>query len=441
MAEEKLPVFNLKAVVQETGVAAPKLRTWERRYGLPRPDRAPSGNRLYSRRDIETVRWLAARQSEGMTIGRAVALWRSLEEAGQDPLSEHIQPSPMQTKRETLERWREVWVAACLALDESAANAAFGQALTLAPPEVACVEVLGEGLTRIGEAWYQGHATVHQEHFASGLALRQVQALITDLFPPSRPDSLLVVCPPGEHHTFGPLLFTYLLRRAGWRAFYLGADLPVEEVTAAARRTAPRWVIATAAHLPTVVGIQALGLSLQDVGVPLAFGGRIFNRVPALRTRIHGYFLGEQMEEAPARLEEWAVRPPAPPTAVPVPETYRQAQIRYLEQEPFIGARVFALLLLQSPTRNLPDWLRDYFLSHIRAALILGDMGLADFCVDWLRGLRDGFSLPDGWVKPFLMAYRKGIEQHLGGDGAPILEWLDRHIDAEDASGNFQEMQ
>ncbi len=430
MAEEKTPVFNLKAVVQETGVAAPTLRTWERRYGLPCPRRTPSGRRLYSRRDIETVRWLAARQSEGMTIGQAVALWRSLEEAGQDPLARYprrpVEYSP--TEQEALERWRDAWVAACLAFDESAADAAFGQALAMFPPEVVCTEVLREGLFWIGEAWYRGDATVHQEHFASYLAARRVQALLSTLPPPSRPDLVLVVCPPGEHHAFSPLLLTYLLRRASWRVLYLGADLPVEETQAAVRRAAPRWVIATTCHLPPVVGIQALGTLLEDMGVPLAFGGRAFNQVPALQSRIRGHFLGERIEEAPARLEEWAVRPPLPPPPAPIPDAYRQAQIRYVDQEPFIRARVFALLPTQPLTRDLPDWLSDYTLAHIRAALMLGDMALADAYVDWLKGLRDGFSLPEGWVRLFLEAYRKGIERYLGPDGAPLTGWLERHI-------------
>lgn len=148
MAEERVPVFNLKAVVRETGVAAPTLRTWERRYGLPRPQRAPSGRRLYSRRDVETVRWLAQRLSEGMAIGQAVALWRSLEEAGKDPLAEHPSRSSerLPAEQEALERWRDAWVAACLAFDEAAADAAFGQALAVFPPEVVCTGVLREGL-------------------------------------------------------------------------------------------------------------------------------------------------------------------------------------------------------------------------------------------------------------------------------------------------------
>ncbi len=430
MNEERMPLFNLKVVVRETGVAAPTLRTWERRYGLPYPLRTSSGRRLYSRRDIETVRWLAARQAEGMTIGQAVALWRSLEEAGRDPLLEAPRTSPARSpaEQEALAQWREAWVAACLAFDESAADAAFGQALALVPPEVACTEVLREGLAQIGEAWYRGDATVHQEHFASNMAMRQIHTLLAATPPPSRPDPVLIVCPPGENHAFGPLLLTYLLRRAGWRSVYLGTSMPVEEAVSAARRAASRWIIAMAYHLPSVVGIQTLGLLLRGIRVLLAFGGPVFNRVPALRSRIVGHFLGERLEETPARLAEWTVHPPPPPSVSPVSGEYRHAQIAYLEQEWSIKTRVLSLLSVHPLTRDLPDWLPEYTFSHIRAALMLGDMALADAYVDWLRDLRDGFSLPEGWVAPFLEAYRKGIERYLGPDGAPLTDWLERQV-------------
>jgi len=440
MSEETKPIFNLKAVVRETGVGAHTLRTWERRYGFPCPKRTPSGRRLYSRRDIEAIRWLAARQSEGMTIGQAIALWRSLEEAGKDPLVKFRRAVWPSAEQEALARWRDAWVAACLAFDESAANAAFEQALALVPPEVACVEILREGLAQIGEAWYRGQASVHQEHFASHLATRRVQALLAAAPPPYRHDLVLVVCPPGENHAFGPLLLTYLLRRAGWRVVCLGADLPVEEAVAAVRRAAPRWVIANAYHLPPVVGIQALGSLLQEMGVPLAFGGRVFNQVPALCSRIAGHFLGERLEETPARLAEWLIHPPPPPTVSPVSEEYQQVRTFYLKQEWLIRIRALSLLYINPLTRNIPDWLPEYTFSHIRAALTLGDMALADAYVDWLRGLQDGLPLPEGWLRPFLEAYWKGIEQYLGPEGELLTGWLKRHMDVaskeENEAGN-----
>ena len=68
------PAFNLKVVLKETGLAADTLRAWERRYGLPAPNRTAGGHRLYSQRDIETIKWLMKRQEEGLSISRAVEI-------------------------------------------------------------------------------------------------------------------------------------------------------------------------------------------------------------------------------------------------------------------------------------------------------------------------------------------------------------------------------
>ena len=48
------PVYTIKTVVQETGIAPATLRAWERRYGVLSPGRSDGGYRLYSERDIAT---------------------------------------------------------------------------------------------------------------------------------------------------------------------------------------------------------------------------------------------------------------------------------------------------------------------------------------------------------------------------------------------------
>ncbi len=88
--------YNLKAVIHETGLNAETLRAWERRYGLPKPERTAGGHRLYSQHDIQMLNWLSARQKEGLSISRAVELWRTLESNGQDPLQREDQlPQPV----------------------------------------------------------------------------------------------------------------------------------------------------------------------------------------------------------------------------------------------------------------------------------------------------------------------------------------------------------
>src|SRR5512133_2753216 len=87
------PAFNLKVVLKETGIAADTLRAWERRYGLPMPQRSAGGHRLYSQRDIEIVKWLMKRQAEGLSISRAVDLWKEQLVSGSDPLAGSVPQS------------------------------------------------------------------------------------------------------------------------------------------------------------------------------------------------------------------------------------------------------------------------------------------------------------------------------------------------------------
>src|ERR1700682_116496 len=75
-----VPLFNTKAVVQQTGIAAPTLRAWERRYTILSPERAQNTYRLYSERDIATIRWLKERVDTGIAISQAIALLRHMSE-------------------------------------------------------------------------------------------------------------------------------------------------------------------------------------------------------------------------------------------------------------------------------------------------------------------------------------------------------------------------
>src|SRR5262245_24865187 len=75
------PVFNTKAVARETGVPADTFRAWERRYGVPHPQRTDGGHRLYSDRDIAIIRWLRDRTAEGMNISQAIQLLKSAGES------------------------------------------------------------------------------------------------------------------------------------------------------------------------------------------------------------------------------------------------------------------------------------------------------------------------------------------------------------------------
>jgi DNA-binding transcriptional MerR regulator len=141
---ETTPTFNLKVVLRETGIKPDTLRAWERRYGLPEPQRTSGGHRLYSQRDIDIIKWLIARQDEGLSISKAVKLWRSLKEEGNDPLymaayQTADTPALTTTTSSNFSEIRQNWIQACLRFDEPSAERILTQAFAIYPVAMVCI--------------------------------------------------------------------------------------------------------------------------------------------------------------------------------------------------------------------------------------------------------------------------------------------------------------
>jgi DNA-binding transcriptional MerR regulator len=428
---DQTPTFNLKAVVRETGVKPDTLRAWERRYGLPQPQRSAGRHRLYSQHDIETIKWLIARQQEGISISRAVDLWHSLEAEGQDPLQAMAYARP-EVKALTVSlpeggavaELRQAWIAACLTFNRQGVEQVLAQAFAFYPPEVAWVELLQKGLAEIGEGWYRGEITVQQEHFASELAMRQLEALVEATPPPTRPDRILIGCPPEEEHTFSPLSLTLLLRRRGWDVLYLGANVPLEHLEVTITAAKPQLVILAAQQLYTAAKLLEMARLLPRHHIPLAYGGRVFNLLPALRSRIPGHFLGERLDLAPQHVEQVLSSPRLLPPVQVASEAYQQALVHYRERRSLIEAQVWRV-------RESLDILHEYLTianTHlawgIMAALMLGDMDFLGGDIDWIECLLGNYRLPTDLLQRYLETYYQAAKTHLDKRGAPIVNWL-----------------
>jgi DNA-binding transcriptional MerR regulator len=423
-------LFNLKAVVRQTGVKPDTLRAWQRRYGLPSPSRSPGGHRLYSQRDIDTIKWLTARQQEGLSIKRAVEQWRTIEADGRDPLQESPASDtqrpvaqPIYAGGEALEKMREDWLDACLAYDEQQATLILNQAFALYPPETVAVELLQRAAAQVGEGWYQGDVTVQQEHFCSAQIVRRLETLVMAAPPPSRPGRILVACPPEEHHVIGPLLLTFLLRRRGWEVIYLGANVPTDRLETTVAVAKPRLAIMAAQQLHTAATLVEAAAVLQREGVPLAYGGLIFNLLPELRSRIAGHFLSEALQTAPQVVESLLAAPRPVPSAETIPEGYLDELERFQQGHALMETQVVQTLNRAGFAHNHLTMANRELSLNIDAALSLGDIGYLGTDIEWVKGLLKNHQVPDEALYDYLGAYRQAAASQLGGDG-PVVNWL-----------------
>jgi DNA-binding transcriptional MerR regulator len=422
------PAFNLKAVVRETGLKPDTIRAWERRYGVPKPRRTSGGHRLYTQRDIDLLKWMNARQHEGLSISRVVDLWKGLEAEGKDPfqVTSHnlLQQAVSLGDVGELLNLRQAWVQACLNYDEPRAEYALTQAFALFPLNNVVLDVLLRGLAEIGEGWYRGAVTVQQEHFASALAVRRLQSLIAASPPPTRSERIVLACPPDEQHTVSLHTINLLLRRHGWEVIDLGADVPLDRLEAMAASLRPQLLIASVQHLLTAQTLQALALNLARLKIPLGYGGGIFNRLPELRHRIAGHFLGEDLNELPGAVQTILHDPRPLPEVIATPREYVSALEHYGERLPLIEAEVLGAVEPNTRTLLSQAGANNYLAQYLTAALALGDLEFLDSDLGWIRGLLSGHQLPDAALHGYLQVYLAAAQKHLDQRGALIIEWF-----------------
>jgi DNA-binding transcriptional MerR regulator len=286
------PAFNTKAVVQQTGIPAPTLRAWERRYALFSPKRADNSYRLYTERDIVLIRWLRGRLGDGMSISQAIALYRHLNQNNEIGLAqkETDQPDYMLVARDNL-------ITLFQDFDEQAAHVLIGSLFSLYPMEQVCVELIIPTLWQIGNLWADGKLTVCVEHFASNF----FRAILTNRFhltPGSLQGPLVLVgSASGETHELATLMLALFLRLRGLRVSYLGQNVETAGLLDTVHKLRPTLLCVSLTMPSYISALTNLAHQIQNLPAPrplFAFGGQAFSACPDMVAQIPGqYYQGD----------------------------------------------------------------------------------------------------------------------------------------------------
>ena len=259
-------LYPIRAVAELTGVNAITLRAWERRYGLFEPIRKASGHRLYSQEHIALITRVVGLLDRGMRIGDVKAHLRAAE------------PARAADGSGAATRWRRLrdrMVAAIVQFDEDALETAYNEALAVYPIDIVTEQLLTPLLRELGHRWEDGEGSVAEEHFFGCYLRNKLGARFHHRTKPVDGPTLIVACLPGDRHETGLLLFALAANEAGFRTILLGADLPLGELPAAARKTKAAGVV-----LSGLVAIDPseydtdIGTVAQRISCPVFVGGR-----------------------------------------------------------------------------------------------------------------------------------------------------------------------
>jgi DNA-binding transcriptional MerR regulator len=91
-----LPIYSIGAVERMLGIPAATVRNWEERYALVKPERSSGGHRLYTRAQVDHLRFIKERLDQGLQPAEAHRLLGERLERGGDVRSTD---GPEQTPR------------------------------------------------------------------------------------------------------------------------------------------------------------------------------------------------------------------------------------------------------------------------------------------------------------------------------------------------------
>lgn len=229
-------MYSVTAASRISGVHPETLRAWERRYELIQPQRDTRGHRMYAAADVERLRLLRRATELGHPISRLALL-------SQDELHRICRqtPPPDESGGE-LHRLVARLLDAVTRFRGDECDEILGLAATLLDPEVLVNQVVAPAMRAVGERWHRGQMCTAQERLLSASARRTLASLIATARRRASGPVLVLATLPGEHHDIGLMATALLAAAEGLDCIYLGPDIPVADLVAAAGATGARAV-------------------------------------------------------------------------------------------------------------------------------------------------------------------------------------------------------
>jgi methylmalonyl-CoA mutase cobalamin-binding subunit len=272
--------YRIGAVARATGIGTDTLRVWERRYQVVMPTRTPGGGRLYDDDDVARLRLIKRLVDRGHAISQVAVL-------EQPQLVAMLALFDQGERGLDLVEVRSRFLAAIDTLDVVGGQQILGRAALLLGPRTLTLEVIAPLLQEIGDRWESGSTSVHHEHAASAIVRTVVGGLVATQIRPLGAQKILFATPSRELHEFGALLAALLAGAARWDVFYLGPNLPTQDILDAVSRGS-----ASAVGLSVVNSLAAATeKAVEDLvdrlpaTVALVAGGRMARKSRALRRR------------------------------------------------------------------------------------------------------------------------------------------------------------
>ncbi len=171
------------------------------------------------------------------------------------------------------------------------------------------MDVFQPAMHEIGRLWEVNELTVAQEHLATAITQSVMAQLYAHVFArPPLGKTLVATCIGGELHELGIRMVADFFEIEGWDVYYLGANMPAEDVVRMANeRKADALAVSVTLnnHVPRAQElIRMIRRSPIGATITILVGGQPINRAPDIYQKIGADLTAADARDAVYRMQE-----------------------------------------------------------------------------------------------------------------------------------------
>jgi methanogenic corrinoid protein MtbC1 len=169
-------------------------------------------------------------------------------------------------------------VSHMISMDMEAFSESLNNYINIKGLEKMILNVIFPFLEKIGILWLTNHINPAQEHLVSNMIRQKLIAGIENCNPSiSSLKKVLLFLPEGEHHELGLLFIHFLLKRKGVGVIYLGANLPLEDLTYVIAHKKPDYIYCHLTSLSQQFRFDKFLFHLEEQfkPIPIVISGKI----------------------------------------------------------------------------------------------------------------------------------------------------------------------
>lgn len=165
------------------------------------------------------------------------------------------------------------------------------------------LKIVQPALYDIGNLWERGKISVAEEHLVTSIVNRVMASIYTN-FPKTKIKTkykAIITSSANEYHEIGGRMVADLLELDGWNVYYLGANVPNENVIKLVKNIKPKLIgisVSMAFNLEKVENLITKIREFKNGQIKVMVGGLIFNLIPQIYEKVGADFWASDAKKA-----------------------------------------------------------------------------------------------------------------------------------------------